>query len=257
MDDAINRVVSEIAEILSEQVHSFWLYGSVVLNDFRLGWSDIDFVAFTKKPITEEQAKQLLMLRQTLKSASPDNSFYSCFEGALVCLQEYQTNSYTKIVYWGTTGQRIIDFYEIDVFSRYNLAKYGKNVYGKADRGIFVAPSKEELVTAVQNHYTSIRKYAIRTNESIYSCGWLLDIARCIYTLRYYDIISKTQAGQWALDEHIFPDEEPLRRVLKIRSQPLEYKNNEEIKKWLSNLGSTVQQYADVLGAELSITRQI
>lgn len=48
-----------------------------------------------------------------------------------------------------------------------------------------------------------------------------------------------------------------LRRALKIRQQPLEYKNHEEIKKWLSNLGSMIQKYADVLEAELSITRQI
>ena len=245
----------EIAEKLNQQVHSVWLYGSVVLNDFRLGWSDIDFIAFASKPITEIQAEQLVMLRQSLSDKFPENPFCSCFEGVIINLHEYLTNNYTKLVYWGTTGQRITDRYESDTFSRYELAKYGKSVYGKDERKIFAIPGRDELVSAIQDHYDSIRKYAVRTSERIYSCGWLLDIARCIYTLRYNDIIGKTQAGIWALSERIFPEEEPMKRTLEIRQQPGKYKNRDDIKLWLSNLGETVQRYADVLENELNRNR--
>ena len=253
MTESINRMILEIAKILNQQLYSAWLYGSVVLNDFQLGWSDIDFIAFASAPITEMQAEQLVMLRQSLSNEFPENPFYRCFEGGIINLSEYLTKNYTKLVYWGTTGQRITDSYEMDVFSRYELAKYGKLVYGKGDREMFAVPSREELVSAIKNHHDSIRKYAIQTNESIYSCGWLLDIARCIYTLKYNDIIGKTQAGIWALNEHIFSDEEPMRKTLKIRRQPIKYKYRDDIKLWLSNLGPTVQQYADVLETELNL----
>lgn len=255
MTDSIDRMILEITKKLNQNVYSIWIYGSVVLNDFQLGWSDIDFIAFTNATITEIQAKQLVMLRQSLSNKFPENPFYHCFEGAILNLQEYLTNNYTKLIYWGTTGQRITDRYELDVFSRYELAKYGKSVYGKNNREIFTVPSREELISAIQNHYDTIRKYAVQTNESIYSCGWLLDIARCIYTLRYGDIIGKTQAGIWALNEHIFLDEESLRKTLKIRQQPIRYKYRDDIKLWLSNLGATVQQYADVLETELNHNR--
>ena len=103
----------------------------------------------------------------------------------------------------------------------------------------------------MQSHYDTIRRYAVKTGESIYSCGWLLDIARCIYTLRYDDIISKTQAGIWALDKHLFPDEAPLRKTIEIRQNPLSFKDREDIKLWLKELGPVVQMYADVLEREL------
>lgn len=255
MTESIDRMILEIAQILNQNVHSIWIYGSVALNDFQLGWSDIDFIAFSNSPITEMQAEQLVLLRQSLSNEFPDNPFYHCFEGAILDIREFLTNNYTKLVYWGTTDQRITDSYELDVFSRYELAKYGRSVYGKDDRNIFLTPSRDEIFFAIQNHYDTIRKYALQTSESIYSCGWLLDIARCIYTLRYGDMIGKTQAGIWALNEHIFSDEESLRKTLKIRQQPIRYKYCDDIKLWLSSLGTTVQQYADVLEIELNLNR--
>ena len=50
MKDAIRRMIEEIDAALDHGLHSLWLYGSVVLDDFRLGWSDIDFIAFAADP---------------------------------------------------------------------------------------------------------------------------------------------------------------------------------------------------------------
>ena len=107
------------------------------------------------------------------------------------------------------------------------------------------------MIRAVREHYESIRKYAVQTNESLYSCGWLLDIARCVYTLRYSGVIAKTQAGIWALEEHLFPDEEPLRKTIEIRKAPWRFKDSESTRRWLAGLGPVVQRYADVLEEEL------
>lgn len=251
MTAAIDRMKREITAICDGQIHGIWLYGSVVLNDFRLGWSDVDFLALTDAPVTEKQAEQLLTLRQTLSEAFPDDPYYRCFEGVIANLREYRENAYTRLVYWGTSGQRVTDRYGADVFSQYELAKYGKKVCGKDEPGLFSLPDREELTAAVRRHYDAIRKCAVRTDESLYSCGWLLDIARCVYTLRTGDVIAKTKAGQWALREHIFPEEEALRRTLAIRQAPLAYQDREDTKLWLRELGPTVQRYADVLEAEL------
>lgn len=99
----------------------------------------------------------------------------------------------------------------------------------------------------------TIRKYATVTNDTLYSCGWLLDIARCIYTLRNNDVIAKTYAGMWALEHHIFRDEEPLRKAIEIRQAPLKFKKRPDVRNWLSSLGPTVQRYADVLEKELAV----
>ena len=59
---AINTMVREIRSILHGNESSIYLYGSSVLNDFRLGWSDIDILVLTDKQITEEQAQKLVSL---------------------------------------------------------------------------------------------------------------------------------------------------------------------------------------------------
>ena len=252
MNEAIHRMTDRIVSVMDGKVNSIWIYGSIVLNDFQLGWSDIDFIALTENEITEKQARDLLMLRQSMLSDESDNQYYRSFEGIIANINEYFTGNYIRLVYWGTSGQRITDSYSRDVFSSFQLSRYGRIVYGNADRSIFREPTRQEIVDAIKSHYETIRKYAQKTDERLYSCGWLLDIARCIYSLRYNDVISKTQAGIWALNEKLFEDEKPLQKALEIRKNPMASKNSEEIKTWLRELGPVVQQYADVLDKELS-----
>ena len=205
---AIVRMMDEITAIMRGDVYGAWLYGSAVLNDFHLGWSDIDFVVLVNESISESQAEKLLTLRQDMLKAEPGNPYYRAFEGVIASLNEYRCHSFQMLVYWGTSGQRITDRYTPDAFALFELAKYGKPVSG-GKAWILPPPGKEELIAAVRRHCDAIRKYASQTSDSLYSCGWLLDIARCIYTLRYGDVISKTQAGLWAIGEHLFSDEAP------------------------------------------------
>lgn len=250
MKNAIDAMANEIIRIMDGDVYGIWLYGSVVMDDFRPGWSDIDFVALTRGEISENRAEQLLTLRQQMLEKEPGNPYYRSFEGVIANLDEYREGKLRRLVYWGTSGQRVTDRYEPDTFSAFELAKYGKPVYG-GKPWILPAPGREELVRAVRAHYESIRKYAAQTNESLYSCGWLLDIARCIYTLRTGDVVSKTLAGIRALEEHLFPDEAPLRKTVEIRQDPQAFRDRDDVKQWLKGLGPVVQQYADVLEAEL------
>ena len=252
MFDSITGMAKKIVSVLNGNVHSIWLYGSVVQDDFRPGWSDIDLLVLTDRQITDSQAQELVQLRQILAADAPDNPYYPLFEGVIVQLDEYLSGLFSRLVYWGTTGQRITDRYQPDPFSQYELARYGRSVYGSNDRSIFTVPGREELTEAVRIHYETIRKYAQQTDGRLYSCGWLLDICRCIYTLRNNDVIPKTQAGIWALQEHLFPDEYPLKKAVEIRKEPMLYKNREDIQQWLRGLGPVVQQYADVLEPELS-----
>lgn len=251
LNRSIERMAERIAGILDGDVHSIWLYGSVVLDDFRPGWSDIDLLVLTSRPVTEDRARELLTLRQAMTEAEPDNPYYRAFEGIIAYKEEYLTGSFTRLVYWGTTGQRITDRFQQDAFSACELAKYGRSVLGEDDRSIFVPPSEKEMTDAVRHHYETIRKYAVRTDERLYSCGWLLDIARCVYTLRNHDVIAKTEAGFRALSEHLFPDGEPLKRAVEIRRNPMAFSDRDDVKQWLKELGPTVQQYADVLEREL------
>ena len=72
---AINKMIHEINSILSDCEPSIYLYGSSVLDDFRLGWSDIDILVLTSRQISEEQAQKLVNLRQTMLEKEPGNPY--------------------------------------------------------------------------------------------------------------------------------------------------------------------------------------
>ena len=247
---AVTRMLNEISSRVDGRIYDAWLYGSTAMEDFQLGWSDLDFVALVDDPISDNEAESLLMLRQVMLRSEPENPYYRSFEGVIASLNEYRSQSFRRLVYWGTSGQRITDHYIPDAFSLFELAKYGLPICNGRP-WILPTPGRDAMVSAVHSHYETIRKYAVQTDESLYSCGWLLDIGRCIYTLRFEDVISKTQAGLWALKEHLFSDETPLCKTVEIRQHPLSFKGREDVKLWLKSLGPVVQQYADVLEHEL------
>ena len=55
-------------------------------------------------------------------------------------LEEFRSGAFRRLVSWGTSGQRILSHYEMDAFSRYELAKYGRSVFGADDRSSFDLP---------------------------------------------------------------------------------------------------------------------
>ena len=243
MDNTIQRFVGKLRAILGDELCSIVLYGSYAMGDFRLGWSDLDILCLTFHSLPRETSERLVNIRQ-----APDERL---FEGVVASVKEYQTQQFSGIVYWGTSGQRITSDYKTDVFSRYEIARYSKLLYGADISGKFIVPTYEELKDGVRRHYEAIRKYAGTTGESLYSCGWLFDIARCLYTLQYGDIISKTKAGEWALENHLCPEEDQLIRALKVRTNPRAFAHDPETKRWLGGLSPTIQRFADVLEERL------
>src|SRR3972149_7976869 len=121
MENSINTMVNRIATILSENNPNIYLFGSVALNDFKLGWSDIDIICLTEKVLSEEQAQVLVELRQTLLKEYPDNVYYRLFEGGILSINAFLNKSTDRVVYWGTSGQRITDTYELDPFSKIEI----------------------------------------------------------------------------------------------------------------------------------------
>lgn len=103
----------------------------------------------------------------------------------------------------------------------------------------------------VNRHYQTIRKYAQSTGRNFYAFGWLLDISRCLYTLRTGRIISKTKAAAWALQNDLCPDVHALTTALDVRRCPLKYRDDQETFDYAETLGEPVQRFADVLEQEL------
>lgn len=248
---AIDKIACSIQRVLFDNPVSIYLYGSIPLGDFRLGWSDIDILVLTDKQITEEQAKKLVDLRQVMLEKEPGNPYYRSFEGAMLPLDAFLTGKADRVVYWGTGGEKITDHYVLDSFCMTELIESSVLLYGNDIRNQLKAPEFSELYADVKRHYETIRKYVQKTGRSIYSFGWMLDIARCIYTLRTGKIIAKTDAGEWALENNLCPVSAALKTALKVRKSPLEFKKDKSTLDYAGMLGEPIQKFADVLKQEL------
>lgn len=251
MENSIETMRGAITAVLSAKKPTMYLFGSVVLDDFRLGWSDIDILCLVEQPVSPAEAEVLVNLRQALLAEHPGNPYFRLFEGGMLSWDALLASRREPVVYWGTSGQRITDTYQLDPFSTIEIIKYGRLLCGEDHRDRFTYPSRDDLVRVVAHHYETIRTFATETSAKVTSCGWLLDIARCLYTLETGDVIAKTKAGEWALERKLAPEPEILKRAVEIRREPKRALEDAGALAWLASLGPHIQLFADTLERKL------
>ncbi|MHC1694095.1 MAG: nucleotidyltransferase domain-containing protein [Eubacteriales bacterium] len=100
-NEAKNIICNEIVSVLSKTKPSIYLFGSVVLDDFKLGWSDIDIIVLTSNEISEYQADTLVGLRQALLLTYSGNPYFKLFEGGMLSADAFLHSKSERAVYWG------------------------------------------------------------------------------------------------------------------------------------------------------------
>lgn len=248
---AINTMAVSIHRILEKNAPSIYLYGSATAEDYQHGWSDIDLLVLTQDPITAEQADVLVHLRQALAARDPDTPHYRLFEGGMLDLGSFLTGDDTRVVYWGTTGQRVKSTHDFSAFDRASLLQTGQLLLGRDVRRHIEMPEFGDIISAVERYLSAIEAHGAGS-RSLYAYGWLLDIARCMYTLVNGRLITKTAAAQWALDEHLTPCPAELSMALTVRRQP-ELIQDESVLDYAETLTDAIRSYAALLRKALAM----
>ena len=250
MERSIQTMTRAITGVLHGLKPSVYLYGSATMEDFHPGWSDIDLLVLTQQSISTAQAEKLLTLRQTLPFEYPDIRYFRSFEGCMLSLGAFSKHHPAIVVYWGTSGQRITDRCPHDAFCLWQLQHSSRLLYGEDVRSLLPIPTISDLYSGVAQHLAAVLQHG-RGSRSIYAFGWLLDIARGLYTLRYDAITSKTAAGEWALSENLCPDSEALSTALAVRRNPALMQQPEIIAR-AEALTPAISAFAAVLQHELA-----
>lgn len=225
---------------------SIYLCGSLALEDYRPGWSDIDVLCLTSSDVPEQAADALLFLRQRLVEAT-GQPIYRTIEGAVLPVFSLQSHFPTRVVYWGTSGERLDTVYDFNAFSMLGFLTQGQLLSGAEVRSAFQPPIAAQLRgNARQVAETAIHVSAF-PNHSLYGYGWLLDISRCLYTLQTGRIISKTAAGEWALERGCCPDPDCLRLALQARYHPETFQSAAVLERDAPALSQAQRRYAQTL----------
>ena len=243
INQIINTMSSKLKSKLSEYSPSMMIYGSITLDDFCQGWSDIDFLLLTEKTLDIHLAQELVTFRQQLSDENCEN--FRLFEGSILSKKAFLESTNDVVVYWGTSGQRIMDNCQLDVFSRIVLLENGELAFGDDFCHLMSFPKRAEIINAIKTQLDIVRKYGNAHAE------WLFNIARCLYTLQTNQVISKTKAGEWAISQNLCPNLDVMKQALKMRKSKEIHKNSTETKAWFATLNPFIQSFADVLEREL------
>jgi len=238
-------MANEISYLLAENKPAIYIFGSVALDDFKPGWSDIDILVLTTDELAEQQADILLELRQDMQKRYPDNPYFCLFEGGILSVDAFLGGKNERAVYWGTSGHRITGNYKIDSFGMAELLNCGILLCGTDIHEAMNYPTYAQMRDDIARYVQAARVHGG-------SVGWLLDIARGIYTLRTGEIIAKTAAGEWALENGLCPDSNAMYKTIQIRKEPIKY--TKEDREDIDN--SVIQKFADVIDAEFVNTAQ-
>ena len=242
LNEAIKTMTGEIVSILADNKPAIYLFGSIVLDDFKLGWSDIDIVVLTECEISEQQAETLVGLRQAMLERYPGNPYFRLFEGGMLSADAFLNGKNERTVYWGTSKERITDNFKLDSFGMVELLDSGILLSGDDIRDKMIYPTYAQIRDDIAHHVRTAREHGT-------AVGWLLDIARGIYSLRTGKIIAKTAAGEWALENNLCPDMGAMQKAVRIRKEPAKYSKDDR-----SVANAVIQRFADVLNNELTNT---
>ena len=130
----------------------------------------------------------------------------------------------------------------MDSFGMIELLDCGILICGDDIRGKMTYPAYSQMRDDVSRHVQSAQKHGT-------GIGWLLDIARGIYTLRTGKVIAKTAAGEWTLKNNLCADAEVMQKAVAIRKEPTKFSKED---RKIDN--AVVQRFADVIDAEFTRT---
>ena len=230
IDDTMRTYLDTADEFAPGLVEGLYVVGSFALADWHEGRSDIDIVAVTAEPATDEDASALASLHRQLAEIMPGTNI----DGPYLAWGDLVVPPATGLHRpWSLDGELRHDgeCFEISPVTWYTLATYGVPVRGPRREVLDVAVDTEALIRFVTDNLRSYwigvaneLRAAVAASGDAHtyhqaSFEWCtLGALRLHYTAFTGDVTSKRGAGEYGLQ--IAPDRfhDALHAALSIRA---------------------------------------
>ncbi|OPH59034.1 hypothetical protein BC351_22160 [Paenibacillus ferrarius] len=216
VEKTMNRLC-EALEARTSSVESVYLYGSVALNDYIEGTSDIDFVAIVRKPLTQLEIQSIMAAHEEVERELPNADIM----GAYILLEDVgkkPNEMNTFVAYFNKRLHTDGSGADINPITWWILKKHGIRIYGSAvafhyeiDLASLLAYVKGNLNSYWVNWIDRLEKqlsfdnvledvtYIEQLDKAIEWCT--LGMLRQWYTLKERDITSKIGAGNYGIQQ--------------------------------------------------------
>ncbi|WP_404447573.1 DUF4111 domain-containing protein [Sutcliffiella horikoshii] len=201
----LDLYIDKVNKELSGLLEGLYLHGSIAIDAYLEGESDVDFVVVTSRKLTDDDAVILkdihLNLAETCKNPQLDGIYVQMLN---LSEESYFYNE-------GTFGKAVHDI----PVTWWLLKNKGITILGQEASNLPINVTTDDLTTYVRknmNEYWATRVSAMEEKkEELYDypgkiieteMEWtVLGLLRQFYTLRERDIISKLAAGEYGLRE--------------------------------------------------------
>jgi hypothetical protein len=184
---------------LGDIVHGVYIYGSVALGHFNKEKSDIDFMTFLKRDITEVELKTIKSIHEKLNSVSV---YADRLEGEYINFQDIQNRNYSKEYPYFAFG-RYHGVVGIKSFSLFQVKEKGLKIYGEDFNTIIDEINWHDIKNDLAKR---LNEYWIKKGKNpllLMFDGWVslivLTLCRIYYVLERESIASKMESAEFIM----------------------------------------------------------
>ncbi|MYD09444.1 MAG: DUF4111 domain-containing protein [Chloroflexi bacterium] len=195
----IDRLISELNVILSDDLVGIYLYGSLVSGDFDIAVSDIDLVVALARDLNARQFQSLQAMHARVVGDHPD--WDDRLELAYISRRALKTfrdvESTIGIISPGEPFH-LIQAGEDWLISWYDLRRNGIALQGPPIQTLIDPIPARDWLEAVRAHICAYHRSVTDAADIMYLSYIVLTVARGVYTLAHGQAASKVKAAAWA-----------------------------------------------------------
>ncbi|MED3572682.1 aminoglycoside adenylyltransferase domain-containing protein [Cytobacillus praedii] len=211
---SVQKILSEYVSLFHERIpntlEGLYLHGSIALNAYIDGSSDIDFVGIIKRHLTEAELKILADTHRELADKYKQTGMDGCY---LLWEEMGKKETERKKCLYVNEGKVGWDNHAINPVTWWILKDKGINILGPKITSFHFEVNESDLTSYVINNMNTYWSNRIKRIERYKGIAILLPnkivdgeiqwsitgMLRQFYTLKKHDVISKVDAGKFAI----------------------------------------------------------
>jgi Nucleotidyltransferase domain. len=211
--EILDQYFARLNKELPDRLDAFYLFGSVSLDAFQEGFSDLDFAAVTNRPLTEREVRILEQIHHELEVSFPKTSL----DGRYVWNEDLESLGDKDCPYHYFNSGRLagIERLQKDSVDAFQIKYYGIPIIGRDPRSysysvdwtVLTRNMKSNLEHYWLNWRRKVEKFPSKAYFGMFIKGWMIEwgvlgVSRIFYSIREHDLISKAGAAHYAM-QHV------------------------------------------------------